>query len=44
MIDITTLPWKPVSEPERITAEVRKAAAAYEKLLTYAIAGCRHLL
>ena len=43
MIDITA-PIEPVSNPERITEEIRKAAATYEKLLTYAIAGCRHLL
>ena len=43
MID-TTLPWEPGSDPERITEEIRKAAAVYERLLTYAIEGCRHLL
>lgn len=43
MIDITA-PIEPVSEPERITAEIRKAAAVYERQLTYAIVGCRHLL
>ena len=43
MIDITA-PIEPVSEPERITAEIRKAAVVYEKLLTYAIEGCKHLL
>ena len=40
----TTLPWEPGSEPERVSAEVLQAAAAYEKLLTYAIEGCKHLL
>ena len=43
MIDITAQ-IEPVSEPERITAEIQKAAAVYERLLTYAIVGCRHLL
>ena len=40
----TILPREPRSKPERVSAEVIQAAAAYEKMLGYAIDGVKDRL